>query len=80
MPVTKSVLKNVRQNAKRRAVNKARRSHLKTEIAKFNAAAKKDKKKMYPSVQAVIDKTAREGVIHRNKASRLKAKLARHIL
>jgi ribosomal protein S20 len=34
---------------------------------------------MYPSVQATIDKTAREGVIHRNKASRLKARLAKEI-
>jgi len=79
MPVTKSVLKNVRQNAKRRAVNKTRKSRLKTEIAKFTAAAKKDKAKLYPAVQAMIDKTAREGVIHRNKASRLKSKLASQI-
>jgi len=79
MPVTKSVLKNVRQNAKRRAVNRARKSRLKTEIAKFTAAAKKDKAKLYPTVQAVIDKTVREGVIHRNKASRLKSKLASQI-
>jgi small subunit ribosomal protein S20 len=77
MPVTKSVLKNVRQNAKRRAVNKARKSRLKTEIAKLTAANTEDKKKLYPAVQAVIDKTVREGVIHRNKASRLKSKLAK---
>jgi small subunit ribosomal protein S20 len=77
MPVIKSVLKNVRQNAKRRTVNKARKSRLKTEIAKFTAATQNDKKKLYPAVQAVIDKTAREGVIHRNKASRLKSKLAK---
>ncbi|TKJ44229.1 30S ribosomal protein S20 [candidate division TA06 bacterium B3_TA06] len=79
MPVIKSVLKNVRQNAKRRAVNRARRSRLKTEIAKFTAATKKDKKKLYPAVQAVIDKTVREGVIHRNKAARLKSRLASQI-
>lgn len=79
MPVTKSVLKNVRQNAKRRAVNKARKSRLKTEIAKFTGATKRDKKKLYPALQAVIDKTAREGAIHRNKASRLKARLAKQI-
>ncbi len=79
MPVIKSVLKNVRQNAKRRAVNRARKSRLKTEIAKFTAATKKDKKKLYPAVQAVIDKTVREGVIHRNKAARLKSRLASQI-
>lgn len=80
MPVTKSVLKNVRQNVKRRAVNKARKSRLKTEIAKFTTAPKKDKPKLYPAVQAVIDKAVREGVIHRNKASRLKSKLATQIV
>lgn len=79
MPVIKSVLKNVRQNAKRRAVNRARKSRLKTEIAKFTAATKKDKKKLYPAVQAVIDKTVREGVIHHNKAARLKSRLASQI-
>ncbi|MBD3286678.1 30S ribosomal protein S20 [candidate division WOR-3 bacterium] len=79
MPVTKTVEKNVRQNERRRAENRARKSRLKTEIAKFTAAPKKDKKKMYPSVQAVIDKTAREGVIHRNKASRLKSRLAKQL-
>ncbi|MBN2379196.1 30S ribosomal protein S20 [candidate division WOR-3 bacterium] len=77
MPVTKSVVKNVRQNAKHRAVNRARRSQLKTALAKFSTAPKKDKKKLYPEVQAVIDKTVREGVIHRNKASRLKSRLSK---
>jgi small subunit ribosomal protein S20 len=79
MPVTKSVLKNVRQNEKRRAVNKARKTRLKTTLAKFNAASADDKKKLYPGVQAMIDKTAREGIIHRNKASRLKSKLVKQI-
>lgn len=79
MPVIKSVEKNVRQNARRRAQNKARRTRLKTAVANFNAAAKKDKKKLYPAVQAMIDKTARERVIHPNKAARLKARLAQKI-
>jgi small subunit ribosomal protein S20 len=79
MPVTKTVEKNVRQNAKRRAVNRERKSRLRTAVAKFNSAAKKDKKKLYPQVQAIIDKTVREGVIHRNKASRIKSRLSKQI-
>ncbi len=79
MPVTKSVVKNVRQNEKKRAVNKARKTRLKTTIAKFNAADNDNKKKLFPELQALIDKTVRKGVIHRNKGSRLKSKLMKDI-
>ena len=34
---------------------------------------------MYPSVQKAIDKLAKMSVIHKNKASNLKSKLAKYI-
>ena len=34
---------------------------------------------MYPSVQKALDKLAKINVIHKNKASNLKSKLAHHI-
>lgn len=79
MPVTKSVVKKARQNEKRRAVNKARKSTLKTAVGKVASSKPAQKKKIYPEVQSVIDKSARKGVLHRNKASRVKSKLAKQV-
>lgn len=79
MPVTKSVIKKVRQNEKRRAVNRARKTTLKTAVSKTVAAKTAQKAKLYPEVQSVIDKTSRKGVIHRNKASRIKSRLAKQV-
>jgi small subunit ribosomal protein S20 len=34
---------------------------------------------MFPSVQKILDKLAKTNIIHKNKASNLKSKLAAHI-
>ena len=34
---------------------------------------------LYPSVQKALDKLAKRGIIHTNKAANLKSKLAKHI-
>ncbi|MBO5080183.1 MAG: 30S ribosomal protein S20, partial [Bacteroidaceae bacterium] len=34
---------------------------------------------MFPSVQKMLDKLAKRNLIHKNKASNLKSKLAAHI-
>ena len=34
---------------------------------------------MYPSVQKILDKLAKTNIIHKNKASNLKSKLALYI-
>jgi len=77
MPVTKSVVKKVRQNARRRVVNRARRTRLKTAVAKYTTAPDTDKKKLYPEVQSTVDKSLREGLIHKNKAARIKSRLSK---
>lgn len=40
---------------------------------------KKEALKLYPSVQKMLDKLAKTNIIHKNKASNLKSKLACHI-
>ena len=34
---------------------------------------------MYPGIQKMLDKLAKRNIIHKNKASNLKSKLAAHI-
>ena len=81
MPVKKksiSVVKNVRQSERRRLRNRGRKLRLKKTLKQFKAAVTKaDAEKLFPQVQAVVDKSARRGIIHRNTASRIKSKLAR---
>ncbi len=72
-----SVKKNIRQSEKRRRINKAKKSRLKTMIKKFIAADEKTREKMYPEIQSLIDKAAKDNLIHKNKAARLKSKLSK---
>lgn len=77
MPVTKSVVKKVRQAEKRRAVNRGKKTNLKTAVSKVTSAKPKEKAKLYPKTQSTIDKASKKGIIHPNKASRMKSRLAK---
>ncbi|HSJ12241.1 MAG TPA: 30S ribosomal protein S20, partial [Gillisia sp.] len=48
-------------------------------IKKLREADKKDAETLYPSVVSMIDKLAKKNIIHDNKASNLKSKLAKHV-
>jgi small subunit ribosomal protein S20 len=77
---SKSVLKRVRQSEHRRTVNRARKLRLKTTLKAIRALKDKaQSKEMISKAQAVIDKAARKGIIHRNKASRLKSSIVRKV-
>lgn len=72
----KSMKKDLRRNAKARAVNLAVKSSLKTYIKKAKGAAGKDAEAT--SVCAAIkalDKAAQKGIIHKNQAARRKSRL-----
>jgi len=80
MPTHKSAEKRVRQTEKRTARNKAVRSKFNTEIRRFEQAVKNEEDKDIIEQrlrQAVktIDQTASKGVIHENKAARIKSRL-----
>jgi small subunit ribosomal protein S20 len=81
LPVKKkslSVLKNVRQSERRRLRNRGRKLRLKKALKQFKAAGTKaDAARLLPDMQAIVDKSARRGIIHRNTAARIKSKLAR---
>ncbi len=83
MPNHKSAEKRVRQNEKRRAVNRSNRSNLRTQIKKLRTAlAASDKNQsqelLTPTVSA-IDKAVNKGVLHRNTAARYKSRLSTHV-
>lgn len=49
-------------------------------VRKLRAITDKEEAlKLYPSVQKMLDKLAKTNIIHKNKASNLKSKLAYHI-
>lgn len=73
MPIKESAKKALRQSIKRNLLNKKKKSAIK-EIVKKTV----DDKGM-PKAQSIIDKAAKTGYIHKNKAARLKSRLARKI-
>jgi len=81
MPITQSAKKALRQNARRRARNLVKKEAYKKAVktARKLVAEKKldEAKKLLPSVYKALDKAAKTNVISKNKASRLKSRLAR---
>lgn len=83
MANTAQAKKRARQAEKRRQHNASRRSAMRTSIKKvLKAIAGGDKAAAEQAFQAavpVIDRTARKGLIHPNKAARHKSRLSQHI-
>ena len=69
--------KDVRQAAKRRERNKFYGKTTRNAIRDFRAASGKEASDKLPAVASMIDKLAKRGIIHKNKAANLKSKLAR---
>lgn len=83
MPRIKSAKKALRQNIKRRKVNVKRKTELKTVIKKYKKliAEKKieEAKKLLSEVYKKLDKSAKVNLIKKNKAGRLKSRLAKKL-
>jgi len=78
-----SAKKRVRQNAKRRTINRARKSQVKTQIKHLEAAFDKgDVQAASEQLKAVIqklDKTAATSTMHKKTAARKKSRLTRRL-
>ena len=72
-----SELKRVKQSRKANARNKHYKSMLKNAVKSVNEAPSEKKDEEYKKAVSVIDKVMRKGVIHKNKASRKKSRLAK---
>ena len=79
MPNHKSAEKRVRQNDRRRVVNRSNRTKLRTSIKNLRSAMKDtDAGKvgaLLPKTVSEIDKAVQKGVLHRNAAARHKSRL-----
>lgn len=76
-----SAEKRIRQNVKCRALNRARKAQVKSQVRAFSATlATGDAPKTSDALKAAIkkiDQTAAKGTLHKNTASRKKSQLQR---
>jgi small subunit ribosomal protein S20 len=83
MPNHKSAEKRVRQNEKRRDVNRNNRGRLRTSIKKLRsaltAADAGTVQELLPATISTIDKAVQKGVLHRNAAARYKSRLTTRV-
>ena len=83
MPNHKSAEKRVRQNEKRRDVNRNNRGRLRTSIRKLRAALTSADanavQELLPATISTIDKAVQKGVLHRNAAARYKSRLTTRV-
>jgi small subunit ribosomal protein S20 len=76
----KSALKRIRQNDKRRLQNRYYKKTARTALKNLRELKDKTEAQTFlPKVISMIDKLAKRGNIHRNKAANLKSGLMRHV-
>ncbi len=78
-----SAKKRVKQNAKRKAINRARKSQVKTQIKRFEAASSSGDieaaSEQYRLIVKKLDKTAATSTMHKRTAARKKSRLAKQL-
>ncbi|RGN43298.1 MULTISPECIES: 30S ribosomal protein S20 [unclassified Bacteroides] len=76
----KSSIKRIRQEEKRRLHNRYYGKTMRNAVRKLRSTTDKaEAVAMYPSITKMLDKLAKVNIIHKNKASNLKSKLAIYI-
>lgn len=71
--------KDVRQSAKRNERNRYYGKTTRNAIRDLKASEPAAAAAQFPKVAAMIDKLAKRGTIHKNKAANLKSKLAKRV-
>ena len=76
MPIIKSAIKKMRQDARRRLANTKYRSELKrvVKLARENPTAESVREAF-----SILDKAAKKGLLHKNSAARTKAALSKKV-
>ena len=78
-----SAKKRVKQNAKQRTINRARKSRVKAQIKRFEEAISSEDieaaSEQYRIVTKKLDKTAATSTMHKKTASRKKSRLAKQL-
>ena len=76
----KATKKDVRQAAKRRERNRYYGKTTRNAIRDFKEIKEKaGSTEQLPNIESMIDKLAKRGIIHKNKAANLKSKLAKRV-
>jgi small subunit ribosomal protein S20 len=76
----KATKKDVRQATKRRDSNRYYGKTTRNAVQKLrDLKVQKEAGEKLPEVESMIDKLAKRGIIHKNKAANLKSKLARKV-
>ena len=75
----RSSLKRIRQTEKRRLHNRYYAKVMRNEVRKFRTLTdKSEAENQLPKMYSIIDKVAKRGIIHKNKAGNLKSKLTKY--
>jgi small subunit ribosomal protein S20 len=74
MPKHKSAKKRVKTNLKRQMRNRAAKSTLKSTLKDLKAMSQEKQDEAIRKTQSVLDKATNRGIVHRNKAARLKSR------
>ena len=76
----KSALKRIRSNEAKRLRNKYQHKTTRNAVRDLRATTdKKDAEGRLVKVVSMLDKLAKNNIIHKNKAANLKSKLAKHV-
>jgi small subunit ribosomal protein S20 len=76
----KSALKRIRANETKRLRNRYQHKTTRTMVRKLRDTSEQPAAAvLYKTVTSMLDKLAKRNVIHKNKASNLKSKLAKHV-
>jgi small subunit ribosomal protein S20 len=80
MPQHKSAIKRLRQNEKRRAHNRSRRSKMRSLMKNvFAATSQAEGEGLLKEAVAYLDRMAVKNLLHKNNAARKKSRLTRFI-
>ena len=83
MPNHKSAEKRMRQNERRRNINRSNRTRMRSQIKKLRAALEGGDggalQETLAQTVSVIDKAVQKGVLHRNAAARQKSRLTTRV-
>lgn len=75
MPQHKSAKKRVKTNLKSQARNRAGRSTLRTRLKQVADLKASDREAALQQHQSLLDRATNAGLVHRNKAARLKSRM-----
>ena len=82
MANSKSAEKRARQNKSRYELKHAQRSIVRTAMKNVNKAVESKDSKLgdvFKNAQSIVDNMANKGVIHKNKAARIKSRLNKKV-